>query len=107
MIMLQQTLFRLSENNNQGMGRILRPSKIKEGVETRKTEGGRVGDKFHGDNQEAASMPGCLFPTVLLSEATCKYPAPKNIHFLYELTNGGGKKHFLVLCPNIDHIQNM
>lgn len=39
------TALQLSENNNHGLGRILRPSKIKgEWEPDRQREGGRVGD---------------------------------------------------------------
>lgn len=44
------TLLQLSENNNQGRGRIFQLNKIKRGVGARQTEGGRVGDRFYGDH---------------------------------------------------------
>lgn len=64
------TALQLSENNNHGLGRILRPSKIKGEWEPDRQreggrEGGRVGAWFYGDHEGAY-----VSLTVLQSQAS-------------------------------------
>lgn len=102
------TVSTLRKNNNQGIGRTLRPSEIKEGVEARKTEGKRVGDWFHGDNQG-----GCKHAWLLISNCAAEwgnlqvYCPEKHLFPLWVDIWLRQDKHLLVLYSNINQVQNI
>lgn len=88
------TALQLSENNNHGLGRILRPSKIKgEWEPDRQREGGREGE-WETDFMEITRGATCLWLCCRVEQVLCS-----EIHTLYGLTEGGGTRDKLPLCP--------